>query len=142
VKKIIGGKVYDTDKAHELGVDGGGDGMTAWAERLYQKRTGEYFIYGKGGPGTKYAQYVDSQNAWTGGEVIQPQTLESAMCWAENHLDPDEYADIFGMPDDGEAVAALNVQIDAALMARLRAKAASEKISVTACVVNILKSAL
>ena len=47
-----------------------------------------------------------------------------------------------GMPDEGEDVAALNIQIDAALMARLRARAADEGISLTACVEGILRDSL
>ena len=141
MKKIINGKLYNTETARELGLDNGGDGFAYWCERLYQKRTGEYFLYGEGGPMTKYAKGI-SDNSWTGGEKIIPLSAAKAREWAEEHLDAEDYAEIFGIPNEGEEVAALNIQIDAALMARLRARAADERISITACVEDILRKNL
>ena len=141
MKKVINGKLYDTEKAKELGFDGGGDGFSRWHEELYKKRTGEYFLYGEGGPMTKYAVSI-SNNSWSGGEKIIPLSADKAREWAEEHLDADEYAEIFGMPDEGEGIAALNIQIDAALMAKLRSMAADEGISLTDCVEKVLKAGL
>ena len=142
MKKIINGKIYDTDTARHVAFAAGGDGFSSWQEDLYQKRTGEYFIHGKGGPMTKYAHYVDGNNMWSEGEKIIPMGAEKARTWAEEHLEADEYAEIFGMPDEGEGKAALCIQIDAALMARLRAMAAEDGISLTACVEDILRKTL
>ena len=142
MKKIIKGKVYDTEKAKYVGSAAGGDGFHALKEDLYQKRTGEFFLYGMGGPATKYAHYVDGNNAWSGGDKIIPLPYDKAREWVEEHLTADEYEEIFGLPDEGEEVAALNIQIDAALMARLRARAADERLSITACVKEILRKNL
>ena len=53
MKKIINGKMYDTDTAKELvSVTNGycmGD-LYYSKTALYQKRTGEYFVYSEGGP--------------------------------------------------------------------------------------------
>lgn len=141
MKKIINGKLYNTDTARELGLDAGGVGFSHWCERLYQKRTGEYFLYGDGGPMTKYALSI-SDNSWSGGEKIIPLSAAKAREWAEEHLDADKYAEIFGMPEEGEGAAALNIQIDAALMARLRQRAAEQGINLTACVESLLKMGL
>ena len=141
MKKIINGKLYDTDTARMLGLDGGGDGFNSWHEELYQKRTGEFFLYGEGGAATKYAKAI-SDNSWSGGKKIIPLSLTAAREWAEAHLDADEYGVIFGMPDEGTEPVTLNVQIDAALMARIREKAAGDGASLTATVAALLSKAL
>ena len=141
MKKIIKGKLYDTETAKQLGLDGGGDGFKAWHEELYQKRTGEYFLYGQGGPMTKYAQAL-SDNSWSGGKKIIPLSLAAAREWAEAHLDADEYGEIFGMPSEDAEPVALNIQLDAGLMAKLRARAAEDGTTLTACVEALLNKAL
>ena len=141
MKKIIKGKLYDTETAKRLGLDGSGDGFKAWHEELYQKRTGEFFLYGQGGPMTKYAQTV-GDNSWSGGEKIMPLSLAAAREWAEAHLDADEYGEIFGMPSEDAEPVALNIQIDAALMAKLRARAAENGTSLTAMVAALLEKGL
>ena len=101
MKKIINGKLYDTATAKELGCWGNGHtGFTRISETLYRKCTGEFFLYGEGGPSTKYARLVD-QNSWSGGAEIIPLTAAKARDWAEEKLTADEYAEIFGMPDEG-----------------------------------------
>ena len=50
MKKIINGKKYDTDTAKCVGHDSFGcrGDFRYWFEQLYQKQTGEFFIYGDG----------------------------------------------------------------------------------------------
>lgn len=138
MKKIINGKLYDTDTAKRLGFDCGGDGMSSWSEYLYQKRTGEFFLYGKGGPATKYAKYVAANNAWSGGEKIQPMSVESAQKWAEEHLDADEYNEVFGVPDEDAEPVALHMQISAQLAAAARLRAAEDGVALTTVVERAL----
>ena len=88
---------YDTDTATFLGdfcYSDPGD-FNYYEEELYQKRTGEFFIYGKGGPRSPYAKAI-GQNSWTGSENIVPLTIADAMEWAEKNMDVDDYEDIFG----------------------------------------------
>ena len=141
MKKIINGKVYDTEKARFLGLDGGGDGFASWHEELYQKRTGEFFLWGQGGPRTRYAVSIDNNN-WSGGEKIIPLTVAAARQWTEEHLSADDYAEIFGMPSEDAEPVALNIQIDAGLMARIREKAAEDGTSLTATVAALLEKGL
>lgn len=106
MKKIIGGKVYDTEKARQVGEswspDGFGPGDFQWCEEtLYRKRTGEYFLHGEGGAKTKYAEPY-GQSGWTGGERIMPLGQDEARGWAEDHLSADEYEEEFGVPDEGD----------------------------------------
>ena len=73
MKKIINGKRYDTETANLCGNTSysyRGD-FHFWREELYQKRTGEFFLYGEGGPMTKYSVST-GQNTWSGGEKIIP----------------------------------------------------------------------
>lgn len=141
MKKIIKGKQYDTEKARFIGGDEGGEGISGWSEELYQKRTGEFFLYAVGGAMTRYA-VATGDNDWKGGAKIIPLTFETARQWAEEHLSADAYAREFGVPDEGEDVVALNIQLDAALMAKLRARAAKDGASLTATVAALLEKGL
>lgn len=107
MKKIISGKVYDTETAKK---------MASWSnmadvrdfhqfsERLYRKKTGEFFLHGEGGPLTQYAQTVGT-NSWSGGERIMPMSFAEAKAWAEEKLSGEEYEAIFGaVAEDGSRV--------------------------------------
>lgn len=144
MKKIINGKLYDTDTARELGVWSNTWDSRSWSyecETLYLKRTGEFFIHGHGGPQTKYAVSLD-QNNWSSGEKIIPISREKAMEWAEKNLRAEEYSDIFGIPSEDEEDAQLHVVIPAQLMAALRAKASENGESLTSLVQRILKESV
>lgn len=123
MNKIINGKLYNTETAKLLGEDSyshPGD-LAHWSEELYKKRTGEYFLYGEGGPMSRYAQTA-GQNEWSGGEQIQPLTVENARQWAEQHLSADEYEAIFGeiAEDDSKKNVTFSLAQDAIeLLARM-----------------------
>lgn len=97
MKKVIDGKRYDTDTAKKLAYDSYSNprDFNHWVEELYRKNTGEFFLYGTGGPMSRYAVST-GQNEWSGGEKIIPLTTEAAQAWAEKHLSADEYEAIFG----------------------------------------------
>ena len=96
MKKILGGKKYNTETAHRVGECWNGG---TCSETLYRKRTGEYFLYGEGGPMSKYSvSYGD--NEWGYGQEIQPLTVDEAKEWAEEHLDADEYEQEFGVVEE------------------------------------------
>lgn len=97
MKKIIGGRCYNTDTAKILGSAGyshPGD-FSFWLERLYQKKTGEFFLHGIGGAMSKYARSI-GLNEWTGGEEIIPLSPKKAQEWAEKHLEVEEFEQLFG----------------------------------------------
>lgn len=104
MKKIIGGKVYDTKAAKEMGTYanyGSWRDFNHLEETLYKKKTGEFFLYGEGGPATRYAE-PEGQNSWSGGSRIMPMTYDEAREWAEKHLDADEYEEIFGTIEESD----------------------------------------
>ena len=57
MNKRINGKRYDTETAKEVGcVSWGAVGdFRHSSETLYRKSTGEFFLYGEGGPLSEYA---------------------------------------------------------------------------------------
>ena len=136
MKKVINGKMYDTDTATKL---------ASWCnmqdfsnfnyvdETLYKKRTGEYFLYGEGGPMTKYAVSTGS-NSWSGGEMIIPLTLSAAQEWAEEHLDGDDYQKIFGEVAEDDSRTVLSVSLPASVASRIRMLASEKGVSVSALI--------
>ena len=97
MRAVRKGKLYDTETAKLIGSDGFGKygDFNHWEEELYQKKTGEFFLYGYGGWTSKYAKQVDSNN-YSGSEKIIPLTEFEAKAWAEKHLDVDKYIEAFG----------------------------------------------
>ena len=143
MKKIINGKMYNTETATKLGAwDSGDVGSLYYAEEtLYQKRTGEFFLFGDGGPGTRYAKRVGN-STWCGGEMIIPLTYQEAADWAEKHLDADKYQEIFGpVSEDGDDES-ISARIPAALAAEARREAAKRGISMTAFLVLCIREQL
>ena len=141
MKKIISGKLYDTDTARELGVDAYSNprDFHYWCEALYKKRTGEFFLHGRGGPASKYAESC-GQNSWSGGEKIIPLTYKSAQQWAEEHLDASDYQKIFGDVTEGDDVY-ISAKLPAAIDAKLRRLAAESGASMTAVLIDLIEKA-
>lgn len=127
MKKIISGKRYDTETAQLMASDshGGYGDFYRWSEELYRKNTGEYFLYGEGGPASKYAKTV-GQNEWSGGEKIMPLSLSAAQKWAEEHLDGDKYEEIFGEIDESGEKISQNVRFLPSTMEKVK-QVASER---------------
>lgn len=97
MKKIINGKKYDTETATsvwEYSSNYACSDYKYYDETLYKKKTGEFFLYGEGGPASKYAQ--KTIGGYTGGKEIIPLTEKDAKEWAEERLDCDEYEALFG----------------------------------------------
>lgn len=96
-KKIIGGKMYNTETAKQLAYWNNGytrSDFNFTEEALYLKKTGEYFLYGHGGAMSSYSESYGTSRC--GGEGFTPLTEEGAKHWAEAHLEADEYIAIFG----------------------------------------------
>lgn len=114
MKKIIDGKRYDTATAKKIGCDGYSNrsDFGFWEETLYQKRTGEFFLHGVGGPASKYAE-TTGQNEWSGGEKIIPLEFENARKWAEDHLEADEYESAFGPVEEDDSRRLISLSLPA-----------------------------
>lgn len=77
MKRIIDGKVYDTETATEIACDSyssPGD-FSYSCETLYKTKKGRYFMHGEGGPKSDYAESVGnnvtsgSSRMWTINEA-------------------------------------------------------------------------
>ena len=101
MKRIIKGKLYNTDTASRIGsCEFSNPGNFRYCfEELYRKNNGEFFLSGEGGPLSKYREQVGS-GGWTSGEAIIPLTIEEAKAWCENHLSADSYIELFGEPEE------------------------------------------
>ena len=142
MKKIINGKVYDTETAQVLG---------SWSnmsdrsferidETLYRKRTGEFFLHGEGGPMSRYAVQI-GQNNWRGGEKITPLSWVDARSWVESHLSSEDYERIFGpVSEDGSRVA-VNLSISASSLELARRAAAQSGVSLSSYIMSLIAEA-
>lgn len=141
MKKVINGKVYNTDTAKKVGNwhNNHYPGDFDWvAEELYQKRTGEFFLEGEGGPRTRYA-VSEGQNSWRSGAKIIPLTWKAARAWAEEKLSADEYESIFGeiVEDDSRTVVTISLSVEA--LERAKRSAAQAGISLSAYIESLIK---
>ena len=118
MKKIINGKLYNTDTARQVGTWSNSADCSdlSWVEEsLYQKKTGEFFLHGQGGPNTRYAQQLEASH-WTSGETISLISYESAQKWAEEHLTADQYQAVFGEISEDSSMVSLNLSLPAGLV--------------------------
>lgn len=132
MKKVIKGKLYDTETAKLVGEYDNGkftNDFGYFSEDLFQKRTGEFFICGIGGAFTKY----------DGVETITPISYEEAQKWAEEHLSGEEYIEIFGEPEEDDTKVALNIYIRSDIARKLKTEAAKQGKSVGEIIENLMK---
>ncbi len=142
MKKVLNGKVYDTDSARKMAFWSNGLGYNDFKhceETLYLKKTGEFFLYGAGGPMSRYT-VSKGDNTWSGGEMIIPLSLEAAQKWAEEHLDGDEYEEIFGVVEDmGENAVRLGISVPESIAQKIKAEAEEKGMSVSALIASKFK---
>lgn len=141
MKKVINGKMYDTETAKLVGNwDNGGRGndFNKCEESLYQKRTGEFFLYGEGGPMSKYAKSCGN-NSWGWGSEIIPLTFEAAKEWSEEFLSGDDYEKIFGqiIEDDSKRIISLSVTVTT--HEKLKRMASEQNLSIGEIVDSLIK---
>lgn len=143
MKKIIGGKRYDTETAHFCGSDqyGGPRDFHYWREELYRKTTGEFFLHGEGGAMSKYAISA-GQNEWSGGEKIIPLSPAKAKEWAEEHLSGEEYEAVFGPVEDDGTKTLQMLSLPASTVEKLKRKAGERGMSLSDLATEILEGAL
>lgn len=86
MKKVVNGKVYNTDTAEEVANYSNGLGGRDFRnvdESLYKTKKGAWFLAGEGGPMTKYARACGNMTG--GGDDIIPMSAEEALEWLEHH---------------------------------------------------------
>lgn len=124
MKKIIKGKVYDTDTAVRIG--GFNDNpINTIDEDLYRKKTGEFFL--------------KHWDAWNGSS-IHPISYSEAQEWAEKHLDVDDYIQVFGEPEES-GCQQVCISLDKAVIAKVKKDAGSSGLTVSEYISNLIKFA-
>ena len=101
MKKIINGKMFNTETAEKLGSwDNGFSGrdFQCCSESLYRTKKGVYFLAGEGGPMSKYAE--PTGNSISSGSGIEVIIEEEARQWAEEKLSAAEYEKVFGKVEE------------------------------------------
>jgi len=88
MKTIIDGKRYDTDTAAEIDSWSNrcsyGD-FNSCSETLYKTKSGAFFLHGKGGALSKYAESLAGGRFRCDGAKIVPMSRTDAMAWCEEH---------------------------------------------------------
>lgn len=101
MRSIINGRMYNTDTAVCVAHYSNGRKRSDFhylRETLYLKKTGEWFLFGRGGAMSKY--FV-MRGRWQGGgsETI-PFTEDEAKKWLSKHGFTDQYTKYFGKPEE------------------------------------------
>lgn len=92
MKKVIDGKIYNTETAEELARWSNGEHSSDFhwcAETLYRTKKGALFIHGEGGAMSRYSSSC-GQNSVCGGEDIYAISQAEALGWMEEHSIEDE----------------------------------------------------
>lgn len=103
MNKVMNGRRYDTETAELVGEYANTYNYSDWnykCEKLYRKKTGEFFLYGEGGPMSEYP-VSSGNNNWTGSSKIMPLTIDEAKEWAKENLDADDYEKYFELEKEG-----------------------------------------
>lgn len=137
--KVIGGKRYDTERAERMATHEQPDpgDVTYYAETLYRKRTGEYFLHGEGNSLSRYASNLGG-GSWGSGSAIVPMPLEDAMRWAEERLTGEQYESIFGAIDDTETMVKTTLVLSAMTHDKLKRAALEAGASMSDYVTQLL----
>lgn len=131
MKKIINGKLYNTETAKKLAEFQSPHSYSDFEyfeEALYQKRTGEYFLAGRGNALSKYSEvYAGASHS---GERITPISYAQAQQWAERCIDADSYIKLFGDPEDSTKQA-VTYSLSASAVQKAKRKASERGISIS-----------
>ena len=101
MKRIIQGKVYDTDTATRIGslVHSHRGDFHFEDTDLYKTQKGAWFICGEGGPYSRWSRPCGS-NGMSGGHGIQAMTTAEALAWCEDAgIDADTIAQYFAVEE-------------------------------------------
>ena len=138
MKKIINGKVYDTQKAECVGKWNNGLAGFDWCEEeLYRKRTGEFFLFGQGSARSRYAKSC-GDNEWSGGGKIIPMSYQAAQKWAEDKLNAEQYEAIFGAVQEDDSRVTVTLSLSASSVERAKRAAAQAGISLSSYIEGLI----
>ncbi len=97
MKRVIDGKMYNTETAEELASAHNGLNASDFdyvEESLYRTKKGAFFLGGDGGARSKYARRVG--NGTCEGSGIIPLTEDEALVWLEENHETELIEELFG----------------------------------------------
>jgi hypothetical protein len=96
MKKIINGKIYNTETATCIADENKSlFNFYSTSESLYRTKSGNWFIYGESSAGGRYGRSSEGGRTESSGEDIVAIKPEEAARWAETaHITSDEQAAI------------------------------------------------
>ncbi len=102
MKKIIDGKVYNTETAERIANEGKSlHNFYSTSEALYRTKNGAWFIHGKSSAGGAYSRW--SGNSCGFGEDIIALERKEVLCWAEkasiNDEEKSKIAELLELPE-------------------------------------------
>jgi len=101
MKKIINGKIYNTDTATRIGshVHSNRGDFHFEDTDLYRTKKGAFFVQGEGGPYSRWSRALGN-NGQSGGHGIQAMTPTEALAWCEDSgIDVDVIAQYFSVEE-------------------------------------------
>lgn len=86
MKKIINSRKYDTETAIMLChfAREPKERFYRYSETLYRKQNGEFFLYGEGGPASRYGLQI-RYCQWRSGRKIIPLSYSDALEWVRKN---------------------------------------------------------
>lgn len=142
MKKIINGRLYNTETAKKLAEYQSScpcSDFEYFEETLYQKRTGEYFLAGRGNALSKYSEvYAGASHS---GERITPISYAQAQQWAESRLDADTYIKLFGEPEEDDTKQTVTYSLSASAVQKAKREASERGISISEFIEQLITNA-
>lgn len=133
MKRIINGRLYDTETAKELDYHENMANRSDYrylCETLYRKRNKEFFMHLEGGPLSEAAE-IDDDGMMSSGEKIMPLSTEQARRWCEENLDVDTYQALFGPVSEGSEQNIVELNLSSSKMKALKDKAEESSKSIS-----------
>ena len=100
MRKVIKGKLYNTETAEELASDSNGQTPGSFeysVETVYRTKSGAFFMYGHGGAMSRYKDFA--QGMYTSGSRIIEMTTEEVIAWFARHeIDPSPIEKYIAIP--------------------------------------------
>ena len=131
MKRVIKGKVYDTDKArliYESRLE-----VADLIHQLYQKKTGEFFVFSVGfSPVLSEILRVQYDET----AQIYPLTYEQAQEWGETEMPSERWEQFFGDPENDDSTVQTVITMPAVKLAMIKREAAKAGMTVSAYIVS------
>ena len=144
VKRIIDGKLYDTERSTliaESRYEGVSD-EEHYKEALYRNDYGVLFLAAEGGVESFYAALLHGGKPARGTDVI-PLTASEACRWLEDHDHIEEIELLFGkQPQAGRDTLPIDLRVSPELKARIELAAAMENETVNELLTRLVKQEL